>query len=124
MAGGLGQPHVPGDHRGVHLAGEVPLDLLRYLEGQVGPLCAADTLLVPVQCEYYALEGLSDLLYTVRLAKQRLNPALELEGVVLTMYDGRTNLSLQVAEEVKRHFPGPSRVSSSREGGQSMKMKS
>ena len=55
-------------------------------------LCAADTLLVPVQCEYYALEGLSDLLYTVRLAKQRLNPALELEGVVLTMYDGRTNL--------------------------------
>ena len=69
-------------------------------------LCAADTLLVPVQCEYYALEGLSDLLYTVRLAKRSLNPKLELEGVVLTMYDGRTNLSMQVAEEVKRHFPG------------------
>ena len=69
-------------------------------------LCAADALLVPVQCEYYALEGLSDLLYTVRLAKQRLNPELEMEGVLLTMYDGRTNLSLQVAEEVKRHFPG------------------
>ncbi len=69
-------------------------------------LCAADTLLVPVQCEYYALEGLSDLLYTVRLAKRSLNPALELEGVVLTMYDGRTNLSMQVAEEVKRYFPG------------------
>ena len=69
-------------------------------------LCAADTLLVPVQCEYYALEGLSDLLYTVRLAKRRLNPALELEGVLLTMYDARTNLSMQVAEEVKRHFPG------------------
>ena len=69
-------------------------------------LCAADALLVPVQCEYYALEGLSDLLYTVRLAKKSLNRALELEGVVLTMYDGRTNLSLQVAEEVKRHFPG------------------
>ena len=69
-------------------------------------LCAADTLLVPVQCEYYALEGLSDLLYTVRLAKKSLNPGLSLEGVVLTMYDGRTNLSLQVAEEVKRHFPG------------------
>ena len=69
-------------------------------------LCAADSLLVPVQCEYYALEGLSDLLYTVRLAKRSLNPGLELEGVVLTMYDGRTNLSMQVAEEVKRHFPG------------------
>ena len=69
-------------------------------------LCAADTLLVPVQCEYYALEGLSDLLYTVRLAKRSLNPSLELEGVLLTMYDGRTNLSMQVAEEVKRHFPG------------------
>ncbi len=69
-------------------------------------LCAADTLLVPVQCEYYALEGLSDLLYTVRLAKRKLNPELELEGVVLTMYDGRTNLSLQVAEEAKRHFHG------------------
>jgi len=69
-------------------------------------LCAADTLLVPVQCEYYALEGLSDLLYTVRLAKRSLNPNLEMEGVLLTMYDGRTNLSMQVAEEVKRHFPG------------------
>ena len=69
-------------------------------------LCAADTLLVPVQCEYYALEGLSDLMYTVRLAKRSLNPSLELEGVVLTMYDGRTNLSMQVAEEVKRYFPG------------------
>ena len=61
---------------------------------------------MPVQCEYYALEGLSDLLYTVRLAKRSLNPNLDLEGVLLTMYDGRTNLSMQVAEEVKRHFPG------------------
>ena len=69
-------------------------------------LCAADTLLVPVQCEYYALEGLSDLLSTVRIVKRALNPAIDLEGVVLTMFDGRTNLSLQVAEEVKRHFPG------------------
>ncbi len=69
-------------------------------------LCAADTLLVPVQCEYYALEGLSDLLYTVRLCKRSLSPKLEMEGVLLTMFDSRTNLSLQVAEEVKRHFPG------------------
>ncbi|MEG2455685.1 MAG: AAA family ATPase [Oscillospiraceae bacterium] len=69
-------------------------------------LCAAQAVLVPVQCEYYALEGLSDLLSTVRIVKKSLNPALELEGVVLTMYDGRTNLSMQVAEEVKRHFPG------------------
>ncbi len=69
-------------------------------------LCAADTILVPVQCEYYALEGLSDLLSTVRIVRRSLNPILELEGVVLTMYDGRTNFSMQVAEEVKRHFPG------------------
>ena len=69
-------------------------------------LCAADTLVVPVQCEYYALEGLSDLLSTVRIVKRGLNPSIDLEGVVLTMYDGRTNLSMQVAEEVKRHFPG------------------
>jgi chromosome partitioning protein len=69
-------------------------------------LCAADTVLVPVQCEYYALEGLSDLLSTVRAVKARLNPAIELEGLILTMFDGRTNLSLQVAEQVKRHFPG------------------
>ena len=69
-------------------------------------LCAADTVLVPVQCEYYALEGLSDLLSTIRIVKRSLNPDIALEGVVLTMYDGRTNLSMQVAEEVKRHFPG------------------
>ena len=72
----------------------------------VNALCAAGSLLVPVQCEYYALEGLSDLLATVRIIKRGLNPRLALEGVLLTMFDSRTNLSLQVAEEVKRHFPG------------------
>lgn len=69
-------------------------------------LCAAHSVLVPVQCEYYALEGLSDLLTTIRIVKRKLNRGIELEGVLLTMFDGRTNLSLQVAEEVKRHFPG------------------
>jgi len=69
-------------------------------------LCAADTILVPVQAEYYALEGLSDLMNTIRLVRRSLNPHLELEGVLLTMFDGRTNLALQVAEEVKHYFPG------------------
>ena len=69
-------------------------------------LCAADTLLVPVQGEYYALEGLSDLMNTVRAVKRGMNPSLELEGVLMTMFDTRTNLALQVAEEVKRYFPG------------------
>ena len=69
-------------------------------------LCAADAILVPVQGEYYALEGLSDLMNTVRLVRRSLNPKLELEGVLLTMFDGRTNLALQVAEEVKHYFPG------------------
>ena len=69
-------------------------------------LCAADTLLVPVQGEYFALEGLSDLMNTVRLVRRSLNSRLELEGVLLTMFDGRTNLALQVAEEVKHYFPG------------------
>ncbi len=69
-------------------------------------LCAADSALVPVQSEYFALEGLSDLMYTIRAVRRGLNPQLELEGVLLTMYDSRTNLALQVAEEVKRFFPG------------------
>ena len=69
-------------------------------------LCAADSILVPVQCEYYALEGLSDLMATLRMVKKRLNPRLEVFGVALTMFDGRTNFSTQVAQEVRRHFPG------------------
>lgn len=69
-------------------------------------LAAADSILVPVQCEYYALEGLSDLMSTLRMVKRRINPALEIFGVALTMFDGRTNFSTQVAEEVRRHFPG------------------
>ena len=69
-------------------------------------LCAADAILVPVQCEYYALEGLSDLMATLRMVKRRLNPRLEIFGVALTMFDGRTNFSTQVAQEVRRHFPG------------------
>ncbi len=69
-------------------------------------LCAADSLLVPLQGEYYSLEGLSDLMNTVRIVRRNMNPTLTLEGVLLTMYDGRTNLSIQVAQEVKRFFPG------------------
>ena len=69
-------------------------------------LFASDTILVPLQVDYYALEGLSDLMNTVRIVRRSLNPKLELEGVLLTMFDGRTNLALQVAEEVKHYFPG------------------
>lgn len=69
-------------------------------------LCASDSFLVPLQCEYYALEGLSQLMTTVRMVKKSMNRSLELEGVLLTMFDGRTNLSIQVVEEVKKHFPG------------------
>ena len=68
-------------------------------------LCAADTLLVPIQCEYYALEGLSQLMNSVRRVKRQYNERLEIEGVLLTMYDGRLNLTQQVVEEVKKYFP-------------------
>jgi chromosome partitioning protein len=70
----------------------------------VNALTAADTILVPIQCEYYALEGLSQLMNTVRIVQKHLNPALKVEGVVLTMFDARTNLSIQVVEEVKKYF--------------------
>ncbi len=72
----------------------------------VNALAAGDGILVPVQCEYFALEGLADLMNTLRLIKKRINPVLEIFGVVLTMFDGRTNFSTQVAQEVRRHFPG------------------
>jgi len=67
-------------------------------------LTASDTILVPIQCEYYALEGLSQLMETVKLVQRHLNPKIGVEGVVLTMFDARTNLSIQVVEEVKKYF--------------------
>ena len=70
----------------------------------VNAMTTADSVLVPIQCEYYALEGLSQLIHTINLVKERLNPNLEIEGVVFTMYDARTNLSLQVVENVKSNL--------------------
>jgi chromosome partitioning protein len=70
----------------------------------VNAMTTADTVLVPIQCEYYALEGLTQLIHTINLVKKRLNPNLEIEGVVFTMFDARTNLSLQVVENVKENL--------------------
>ena len=70
----------------------------------INALTAANSVLVPIQCEFYALEGLSQLMNTIALVQKNLNPALTLEGVVLTMFDARTNLSIQVVDEVKNHF--------------------
>ena len=67
-------------------------------------LCAADSVLIPIQCKYYALEGLSKLTQTIKNVKQSLNPSLKIEGILLTMYDGRTKLSGQVTEEVRKYF--------------------
>lgn len=67
-------------------------------------LAAADSVLIPIQCEYYALEGVSELIRTVEMVKETLNPSLVIQGIVLSMYDGRTNLSIQVVEEVKKYF--------------------
>jgi len=70
----------------------------------INSMTTADSVLVPIQCEYYALEGLSQLIHTVNLVKERLNPELDMEGIVFTMYDSRTNLSAQVVENVKSHL--------------------
>lgn len=68
-------------------------------------LTASNTILIPIQCEYYALEGLSQLIATLRQVKRLYNPDIEIEGILLTMYDGRLNLTMQVVDEVKKHFP-------------------
>lgn len=70
----------------------------------INALNAADTVLVPIQCEYFALEGLSQLMNTVRQVKRLYNPTIEIEGIVLTMYDGRLNLTAQVVAEIKKYF--------------------
>lgn len=70
----------------------------------INTLTAASSVIIPIQCEYYALEGLGQLMNTIKLVKQHLNPALEIEGVLLTMFDGRLNLSKQVSDEVRKHF--------------------
>jgi len=72
----------------------------------INALVAADRVLVPLQCEFYALEGLTHLLKTVKLVRERLNPGLKVDGIVLTMFDGRTSLALQIRDEVQRYFPG------------------
>ena len=92
---------VKGDYDVIFIDCPPSLELLT-----VNALAAADSILVPVQCEYFALEGLADLMTTMRLIKKRINPNLEIFGVLLTMYDGRTNFSNQVAQEVRKHFPG------------------
>ena len=72
----------------------------------INSLAAVDSVLIPIQCEYYALEGVSQLMNTIQLVKRSLNPELEIQGVVLSMFDGRTNLSIQVVDEVKNYFKG------------------
>lgn len=72
----------------------------------INGLSASDSVMIPIQCEYYALEGVSQLMETVMLVKRSLNPNLDIEGVILSMFDGRTNLSIQVVEEVKKYFKG------------------
>lgn len=70
----------------------------------INSLTAVDSVLIPIQCEFYALEGVSQLMSTIELVKKSLNPELKIQGVILSMFDGRTNLSIQVVEEVKKYF--------------------
>jgi len=72
----------------------------------VNALAAVDSVLIPIQCEFYALEGVSQLMKTIKMVQSKLNPNLKIQGVVLSMFDGRTNLSIQVVEEVKKYFKG------------------
>ena len=72
----------------------------------INSLTAVDSVLIPIQCEFYALEGVSQLVSTIELVKKSLNPKLEIQGVILSMFDGRTNLSVQVVQEVKKYFGG------------------
>jgi len=72
----------------------------------INAMTAADSVLIPLQCEFYAMEGLSQILNTIRLVQKGLNPALDIEGILLTMFDARNNLSHQVAQEIRTHFPG------------------
>ena len=72
----------------------------------INSLCAANSVLIPIQCEYYALEGVSQLMNTIKLVKSRLNPKIEIQGVVLSMFDGRARLSIEVVDEVKKYFKG------------------
>ncbi|OGU00613.1 MAG: chromosome partitioning protein ParA [Geobacteraceae bacterium GWC2_48_7] len=72
----------------------------------INAMTAADSVLIPLQCEFYAMEGFSQILHTIRLIQKMLNPLLKIEGILLTMYDLRSNLGKEVAEEIRRHFPG------------------
>ena len=72
----------------------------------INSLAAVDSVLIPIQCEFYALEGVSQLVSTIELVKKSLNPSLKVQGVILSMFDGRTNLSAQVVQEVKKYFGG------------------
>jgi chromosome partitioning protein len=92
---------VVGDHDYIIIDCPPSLGLLT-----VNALTAVDSVLIPIQCEYYALEGLTQLIATINLVRDHLNPSLEIKGVLLTMYDGRTNLSADVAQEVRRHLRG------------------